>query len=346
MSSKKIALTILAALLLTKGSLATDPEVANGKITAIVREFFPENSEGGLALLVTKDNEIRHCKGYGKVNGEDAVTPNTRMPLASVTKQFAAMCAAMLIEGGKLKMTDKVSEYLPELTFKNPGRELLVQDLLWHISGLPNFIKQKERDSITAYKEARDFKTLNNLTHAEWLVTLPLLRKPGTEFEYTNSGYVLLCRIMEVITEKPFHEFQQEHLFDPLKMDDTTDSKRFNGSGNMMTTIADYAKWDRALWNQSLINEGTSTLYFTSGKLDDGEFVNYGMGWRLEFENEELVKVHHDGVGSPPRSARNRISRDLRNETTVALFVRENTRFNKARRAELVEAVEACLADE
>lgn len=348
MKLEKIILIILAAFFLEEGLLAADPETPTPeieieKVTEVVRRFFPQDIEGGLALLVTRDSEIIHCKGYGKSNGKEPITPNTKMPLASVTKQFAAMCAAMLIEEGKLKLTNKVSDYLPELTFQSPGRELLIQDLLWHISGLPNFIKQKERDSITAYKEARDFKTLNNLTHAEWLATLPLLRLPGTEFEYTNSGYVLLCRVMEVITKMPFHEFQQERIFDALEMQDTTDSTRFNGSGNMMTSISDYAKWDRALWNQSLLNEETSELYFAAGKLDSGERVEYGMGWRLEFYHDKLVRVFHGGVGSPPRSARNGISRDLKNRTTVAFFVRENTDFGKAKRAEFVEALEASL---
>ena len=90
---------------------------------------------------------------------------------------------------------------------------------------------------------------------------------------------------MEMITGKPFHEFQQERLFDLLEMEDTTDSTRFNGSGNMSTTLLDYAKWDRALWNQSLLNGETSDHYFAAGKLDNGDRVDYAMGWRLEHEN-------------------------------------------------------------
>jgi len=321
-------------------------EVEMNGINEVVRKFFPRGAKGGLAVLVTKENEILHCKGYGKKNGKAPITPNTPMGLASVTKQFAAMCAAMLIEEGKLKMTDKVSDYLPDLEFQNPGRELLIQDLVWHISGLPNFIKKAERESITAYKIKHGLKNLNNQTHAEWLSTLPLRRKPGTEFEYTNSGYVLLCRIIEVITEKPFHEFQEERIFDLLEMDDTTDSTRFNGSGNMSTTLLDYAKWDRALWNHILLNDETSELYFTSGELDNGGRIEYAMGWRVEYEGDKLVRVSHGGTGSPPGNSRNMISRNLKNRTTVAFFARENTSFNKARKAEFIEALETYLANQ
>lgn len=338
-----VKLVTALAFVLAGSVGAANHEIEIEEVTSVVRQYFPTDSEGGLALLVTKNNEVHHCKGYGKESGKVPVTPNSSMPLASVTKQFAGMCAAILIEEEKLKMTDKVSIYLPELEFKNPGREVLVQDLLWHTSGLPNFIKQKERESITAYKKEHGLKILNNKTHAEWLTTLPLRRKPGTEFEYTNSGYVLLCRIIEVITEVPFHEFQQERIFDPLEMRDTTDSHHFNGSGNMTTTLMDYAKWDRALWNGSLLKQNLSDCYFAAGKLDNGERVDYAMGWRLEFESEKLARVFHGGVGSPPRNARNLISRDLKNRTTVALFIREYTGLSKARRAEFVEAIERVI---
>ncbi len=69
---------------------------------------------------------------------KEPVTPQTPMGLASVSKQFTAMCAAFLIEEGKIGMTDKVSKYLPDIQIEKDGRELLVQDLIWHISGLPN----------------------------------------------------------------------------------------------------------------------------------------------------------------------------------------------------------------
>jgi len=315
------------------------------EVSEVVRKFFPADADGGLGVLVTRNNEILHCKGYGKKNGKEPITPHTPMRLASITKQFAAMCAAMLIEEGKLHMTDKVSDFLPDLNFQNPGRELLVQDLIWHINGLPNFINKAERESIAAYKEKHGLKNLNNQTHAEWLTTLPLLRPPGIKHDYTNSGYVLMCRILEVIIEKPFHEFQQDRIFDLLDMHDTTDSTRFNGSGNMSTTLLDYAKWDRALWNETLLNDETSKLYFTSGTLDNGEPVGYAMGWRVEYdEDKNLRRATHGGSGSAPGSARNMVSRNFENRTTVAFFARENTSFTRAKRAEFIEALEACVA--
>ncbi len=219
------------------------------EISRIVETFVPPNSSGGIAVLVTRNGQVIHCKGYGLVSGSQ-VTAQTPLSLASVTKQFAAMCAAMMIEAGKLDPKEKVSHYLPDLNIPVKGRELLVQDLLWHTSGLANFISKKEQASIAEFRRQRNLDFLTNRTHAEWLATLEPRRPPGQQFEYTNSGYVLLARIIEVITGESFHDFQKRRIFDVLELTSTTDSTRFNGSGNMRTTLLDFAKWDRALWEQ------------------------------------------------------------------------------------------------
>ncbi len=344
-------LTLLAIAL---GSLATSPvkardeekglnaktEIESAEIDSVVRQFFPPDSEGGLAVLVIRAGTVVHQKGYGLKDGKTPITAQTEMGLASISKQFAAMCAALLIEEGKLKLTDKVSKHLPDLPFHTPEkqRELQVQDLLWHTSGLANFINGAEKESIAQYKKQHGLKWLNNRTHAEWLATQPLRRAPGMEWEYTNSGYVLLARIIEVVAEKPFHEFQQERIFDVLGMADTTDSKRFNGSGNMSTTLEDFTKWDRALWDGTLLGEETAQLLSRPGMLDNGERVDYGLGWRLDHdrkdENDDVTEMFHGGVGSAPRSARNFVLRDLRHRITVVFFARENLTLTTAVRAQ------------
>lgn len=303
-------------------------EVEQDGITAIVRTHFPEDSEGGLALLVVSKGEVIHSKGYGLKNGKEPITSITPMQTASVAKQYAAMCAAMLIDEGKLAMEDKVSEHLPEVKIARDGRELLIQDLLWHISGLPNFINSKEKASIAGYKKAHGLTRLDNQTHAEWLLTMPLRRTPGNEFEYTNSGYVLLARVVEVVSGRPYAEIQKKRIHEPLGLTGTRTFTSFNGSANMETSLEDYAKWDRALRDESLLGGETARMLFRSGTLDNGDPVGYGFGWNVVPDEEGLKEVWHGGVGSPPSNARNMILRDLRNQITVALFVRENLKFN------------------
>ena len=335
------------ALGLFSAGAAHGGEVDSAGVTKVVRRYFPEGSGGGLAVLVVKGGKVVHCRGYGFKEKETPITADTKLGLASVTKQFAAMCAAMLIEEGKLSLSDKVADHLPELIFPQQGRELLIRDLIWHTSGLANFIKAEEKESIAKYKAEHGLERLNNKTHAEWLATRALLREPGTEWEYTNSGYVLLARIVEVLAGQPFHEFQQEKIFDALGMSSTSDSTRFNGSGNMMTTLNDYAKWDRALREGTLLKEETAKLLFESGSLDNGEKVDYGFGWKLAYEGGELIEVYHGGVGSAPASSRNFVLRDLRNRITVVFFARENLSFTRTVRSEFAGAIrDVVLADE
>jgi CubicO group peptidase (beta-lactamase class C family) len=321
----------------TNSPPAPPGEIEHPRISAVVRKYFPIGSDGGVAVLVVRENEVLHRKGYGRKNGETPITPDTPMPLASVSKQFAAMCAAFLIEEGRLRLTDKVSDHLPDLNLKTKGRPLLVQDLLWHISGLPNFIESKEKASIEAFKKAHGISRLTNKTHADWLATTPVRRVPGIQFEYTNSGYVLLARLIEILVGKPFHEFQRERIFDVLGMKNTSDSVRFNGSGNMLTTLNDYRKWDRALREGALLKPETWKQVTRSGVLDNGEPVGYGFGWRVVHENGDLVEMSHSGSGSAPASSRNMILRDLRTGITVAFLARENLKFTLDLRTQIAE---------
>ena len=103
------------------------------QISAVVHKHC---GAGLTAALVTRNGEVVHSMAYaaGKVDSR------TTLSLLSVTKQFTAMCAAMLIEEGKLELNVPVSRYLPTLNIPINGRELLVQDLVWHICGLPDFL--------------------------------------------------------------------------------------------------------------------------------------------------------------------------------------------------------------
>lgn len=312
-------------------------------ITQVVRRHVPVDSSGGIAVLVTDSGDVMHRQGYGFVKGR-RLTSQSPLSLASVTKQFTAMCAAMLIEEGRLDPKQKVSHYLSDLNLPRNGRELLVQDLLWHTSGLPNFVEAKEQDAIADFKTKHGLDFLTNRTHADWLTTMDLRRPPGQEFEYTNSGYVLLARVIEVITGSSFHDFQKRRIFDVLEMNSTNDSQRFNGSGNMKTTLVDYGKWDRALWQQDsrLLSHDGYAMLFAQGVFDNGKPVQYGFGWRLEKTGDRLI-AEHGGVGSGTTAARNLVRRYFDDGTTVAIFAQEHPQIGRAQRDVLVDEVYECI---
>ncbi|TWU03396.1 serine hydrolase domain-containing protein [Neorhodopirellula pilleata] len=338
-------LLFAAVTLALDGKPIEDPEaIEMDGIGDVVRRWIPTEAVGGVGVLVTQNGIVQHQQGYGFVKGR-RVTSRTPLRLASITKQYAAMCAAMLIEEGRLDMDAKVSHYLPKLNLPVKGRELYVKDLMWHTSGLANFIEKKEQAAIAKFKQGRGLPHLTNETHAEWLETMDLRRAPGIEHEYTNSGYVLLTRIIEVIAGEPFHEFQQRRIFDVLELNDTTDSERFNGSGNMVTTLVDYAKWDKALWDRDprLLSEDGYEMIFNQGKFDNGDPIEYGFGWQVRCKDDQLQIAEHGGGGSGTTAARNWIRRHFEDGTTVAFFAQEYPQLNTEARmkfsSELYEAV-------
>ncbi|WP_166821377.1 serine hydrolase [Thalassoroseus pseudoceratinae] len=315
-------------------------------VSSVVRKYFPIGSSGGLAVLVTKDGKVIHSRGYGTVRNNQRVTSRTQLSLASITKQYAAMCVAMLVEAGKLDLDEPVSTYLPDLDLPTNGRELLVRDLIRHTSGLANFIKQNEKESIAEFKKRHNLTWLSNTTHAQWLATTQLKRPPGTEYEYTNSGYVLLARLIEVTSGRPFHEFQKQRIFDVLEFKDSSDSTRFNGSGSMRTSLRDYAIWDQALWdkNEMLLSRQGFDMLFQRGTLDDGTPVDYGFGWKLTYEDDKLVTAEHGGWGSGTTAARNQIKRFIDDRITVAVFAQEHPEFG--RKNEAGEKIREVIVDE
>lgn len=124
-------------------------------------------------------------------------------------------------------------------------------------------------------------------------------------------------------------------------MSDTTDSLRFNGSGNMKTTLADYTKWDTALWKQdsNLLSAEGYELLFTRGTYDNGEPIDYGFGWRLQYRADEILTAEHSGVGSGTTAARNLIRRHFADQTTVAIFAQENPALGRDDRDALVTEI-------
>lgn len=335
-----IAVFLLLSIALSTSVGAEKHAIEMKDVSRVVRRHVPIDSHGGIGVLVARNGNVIHCLGYGTARGAP-LTTQSGLSLASVTKQFAAMGAAMLIEEGKLELKQKVSHYLPDLKLPMKRRALLVQDLVWHVSGLPNFINKEEKTAIAGFKKQRGLDYLTNKTHAQWLATMPIKRAPGQTFEYTNSGYVLLARIIEVVAGESFHDFQRRSIFDVLGMTRTTDSTRFNGSGNMRTTLLDYAKWDKALWEQDtrLLSAKGYQMLFSQGKLDAGTPVDYGFGWRVTYRDGKLIYAEHGGVGSGKTAARNLIKRFAADQTTVAIFAQEIPTIGRAKRAAIVNEI-------
>ncbi len=162
-------------------------------------------------VLVSRGGQVLLSKGYGLATEEQDTpnTPQTKFRLGSVSKQFNAMVILLLQERGKLSVQDSVCKYVPECPAA--WQPVTIHQLLTHTSGIPSYTEfpdndEYERKPMTISATIERFK--NKL----------LEFKPGERFHYSNSGYALLGYIVERASGKPYEEFLQENIFEPLHM--------------------------------------------------------------------------------------------------------------------------------
>lgn len=247
-----------------------------------VADILARDSHFSGTVLVAKGDRVLLNRAYGEANVEWAIPnrPDTRFRLGSVTKQFTSASVLLLRDQGKLKLTDAIGQYLPELP--SIWRPVTIQQLLSHTSGIHSFTEVPE------YAKLEHFPN----TPAEILAvvrTRPLDFEPGSRFDYSNSNYVLLGMLIEKLSGDSYAQFVQKHIFGPLGMADSGyDSnaaiipRRANGyrenghglgrsgqglsnagyidmsvpyaAGALYSTSGDLLRWQRALYEGGLLS--------------------------------------------------------------------------------------------
>lgn len=172
----------------------------------------------GYAFGIVKDGELVAARGYGQANLDDgvAITPETSFHLASVSKQFTATAIALLILDGKIKLSDPVAKYIPETGKYGP--ELTLAHLVYMTSGLHEYT-DVPRDG------GQPWMSFYYFTRDEAIRTAlkpdALEFAPGTKWAYRNINYMLLTKVVEVVSHQSFADFMQRRVFGPLGMKHT-----------------------------------------------------------------------------------------------------------------------------
>jgi len=254
----------------------------------------------GLAVLVQKDGQSFFRRGYGvrDLRSLARIDAETDFRLASFTKQFTAMAIMLLVRDGKLRYDEKLSDVFPD--FAAYGRTITMRHLLTHTSGLPDYeelmtIAEKAKGTTwSATHQIQDDEVLDLLkqqTHGKFA--------PGTNWSYSNSGYVVLGLVVAKVSGKPFGRFLHDHIFAPLQMRSTlafingrntpphrayghtregdtfveTDQSATSatlGDGGIYSNLADLAKWDGALRSGVLLSEEEMKAGHVPVRLVDG----------------------------------------------------------------------------
>lgn len=165
------------------------------------------------SVLVTKNNEIIFSAGVGLANREHSIqcTPETKFRIGSITKQFTSMAVMMLIEQKILNERDTLTKFFPNYIH---GERITIHHLLTHTSGIPNITQLQDFNTLI-----KEFNPLNLTTAL--IMKLPLDFQPGTQFKYSNSGYLLLAQLIQVVTGQTYEEFLTKNIFSPLLMNST-----------------------------------------------------------------------------------------------------------------------------
>ena len=167
----------------------------------------------GAAVGVVMDGEVVHRAGYGIADMDHGIpiTPETVFDIASISKQFGAMAALLLEAQGRLDLEEDVRAYVPELP--DFGPTIVPRHLIHHTSGIRDWPHTMSLGGVE-YSDVISFEKILRMLYQQRAINFP----PGSEYAYSNTGYNLLARTIEVQSGMTFRTYTQEQIFEPLGM--------------------------------------------------------------------------------------------------------------------------------
>lgn len=291
------------------GEASTDSDVDRYIQAEMQKRHIP-----GLALLVARNGEIVRAQGYGFANLElqVPVKPESIFQSGSMGKQFTATAVMMLVEQGKVGLNDPLAKYFPGAP--SSWNQVTVRELLSHTGGFGDY--PKNFDFRRDYTEAELLKMVESI---------PLAYPPGTNWAYSNLGYLTLGILIHHVTGEFYGDYLREHIFRPLGMTTTriiseadiipnrssgylwvkgewknqdwvSPTLNTTADGALYFTVLDLSKWDAALYTEKLLKRSSINQMWTIAKLKDGQpnSGHYGFGWFIDKDHARRV-IEHEG---------------------------------------------------
>jgi CubicO group peptidase (beta-lactamase class C family) len=283
-----------------------------GAIDKLVSSTLADTGVPSASIAVVQSGKTVYTKAYGKQS--DAIpVARTDVPyqIASISKQFTAAAILLLEDQGKLSLDDPISKYVPGIT---DGDKITIRQILSHTSGLQDY-----------WPQDYSFAAMEHPTTPQQIVDRwakkPLDFKPGTQWQYSNTGYVVAGMIVEKVAGMPLLDFLKKNIFVPLDMHPIdqdlavgkgypTPYQRFAlgpvrperpaakgwlfAAGELAMTASDLAKWDIARMNRALLPADDWQAQETSIKLTNGKDTGYGLGVEMGNLNGHAY-VEHSG---------------------------------------------------
>jgi len=160
----------------------------------------------GVALIGRQDViEVEAAYGFADPAGTRRNTPDTRFNLGSINKTFTAVAIAQLVQQRRVSLDDTLAKHLPDYPNQAAGRQITIRDLLTHRSGVAQFMRA-------------DFGDVSVATMVKTVGAEPQAFEPGARQEYSNGGYVVLGRVIEVVSGKLYSAYVSDHIYRPAGM--------------------------------------------------------------------------------------------------------------------------------
>jgi CubicO group peptidase (beta-lactamase class C family) len=286
------------------------------QIDSIIRQQIADKHIIGVSVGIMQNGKTVFARGYGiaDVKTSSPVTPTTMFAIGSVTKQFTCSSMLMLQEQHKLSVDDPVSKYFPGLT---RARNITLKDLGGHLSGYRDYYPLDYVDREMAASQPAD-------TIIARYAMRPLDFEPRSHWSYSNTGYLILGRVIEKVSGQPIGSFFQSHIFTPLALahtayepspnammakgytsfglsdpiDAVPEAKGWAGAaGAIWSTPTDLLTWDLSLLNHTLISPASYAVLATPQRLTDGRSSGYGCGQGIN-DRGSAVTLSHGGAVS------------------------------------------------
>jgi CubicO group peptidase (beta-lactamase class C family) len=254
-----------------------------------------------------------HAYGLAHVDPPKSATPAMRYSIGSISKQFTAAAILLLQEQGKLSLDDAVGKYVPGLT---RGDEVTIRQILSHTSGYQDYWPEDYLMTPMMQPEAAQ-------QIIDTWAKKPLDFDPGTQWQYSNTNYVIAGLIVEKVSGQKLMDFLEDHIFHPLRMTSVWDSTETSltatdstpyvraalgplrvapkegrgwmfAAGELAMTAHDLALWNESLMAQTVLKPESYKAMFTSVKLKNGQDTHYGLGVEVRAINGHR-DIEHSG---------------------------------------------------
>jgi CubicO group peptidase (beta-lactamase class C family) len=269
----------------------------------------------GCALGVIRDGKLIYKRGYGMANIKDKIpmTSKSLIEIGSMDKQFTATSILLLAQRGKLSLDDDIRKYVPEMPVYT--RIITIRQLLHHMSGIRDIWNLVYLSGIDIDQTGGDKAKLSNEQQGLALIARQKATNflPGDEFQYSNSGYFLLRLIVERVSGKTLHEFQEANIGAPLGMKHThfhdnlpkidpllatgymtTGTSEPCCKGGLWSNVEDLLLWDQNFYHKKVGGQALQDELHRVGMLTNGEKLTYASGLRVS-EYRGLPTVAHGG---------------------------------------------------